>query len=143
MSHTPSPTNPIPIRKTHFGIRHARSIPSPMAISTMPPSHLMGAPLHLLRIPIPPLIIDMHAALQMCKKSSQPFWLRASAAKEFISEIIWLRASAVVLISGANHIEIAFFDINGCGFLRQYIADRNIIAVQRQCRIRQGIRKAF
>jgi len=44
-----------------------------MAISTTPPSHLMGVPLHLLRIPIPPLIIDMHAALQMCKKPPTVF----------------------------------------------------------------------
>jgi len=55
MSQTPAPISNAPIKKTHFGIRHAKNIPTPTAINIMPPSHLIGAPLHLLRILIPPL----------------------------------------------------------------------------------------
>ena len=54
MSQRPRPISKVPIKKTHFGIRQARSIPIPTAIKSTPPSHLTGAPLHLLRIPTPP-----------------------------------------------------------------------------------------
>ena len=53
----PRQTRKIPTRYTHFGIRHARSIPIPAAISKRPHSHPVGAPLHLLRIPSPPFFI--------------------------------------------------------------------------------------
>jgi hypothetical protein len=53
----PRQTRKNPTRYTHFGIRHARSIPIPAALSKRPHSHPVGAPLHLLRIPSPPFFI--------------------------------------------------------------------------------------
>jgi hypothetical protein len=55
-SHIPQPSKSPPIRKTHRGSRHAKSIPSPSAAITTPHSHFNGAPLHLLRIPPPPFL---------------------------------------------------------------------------------------
>jgi len=59
MSQHPRQTKKIPTRYTHFGIRHARSIPVPMEISNSPHSHSVGAPFILLRIPSPPFSIFM------------------------------------------------------------------------------------
>lgn len=67
----PSPTKASPTRYTHLGIRHARSIPTPTAISSTPHSHSIGAPLHLLRIPSPPFSILMLQKKLSCKQKAQ------------------------------------------------------------------------
>ena len=65
-SHIPQPSKSPPIRKTHRGSRHAKSIPSPSAAITTPHSHFSGAPLHLLRNPATPFLIPMPEKRGMC-----------------------------------------------------------------------------
>lgn len=69
MSQIPTPISNAPIKKTHFGTRHARNIPTPMAINITPPSHLIGAPLHLFRIPTPPLFIPIQQFKKCASKT--------------------------------------------------------------------------
>ena len=64
----PRQTKKIPTRYTHFGIRHARSIPTPTAIRISPHNHSVGAPLHLLRIPSPPFFYFYANSKKLCKQ---------------------------------------------------------------------------
>jgi len=71
MSQHPRQTKKIPTRYTHFGIRHARSIPIPMEISNSPHSHSVGAPFILLRIPSPPFFYFYAENRFPCKQKAQ------------------------------------------------------------------------
>ena len=66
----PRQTKNTPTRYTHFGMRHARSIPTPTAIRMRPHSQFVGAPLHLLRIPSPPFSIFMPKTEFLCKQKA-------------------------------------------------------------------------